>query len=273
MIADFGAGPDPGFNRFLEGLNRESVVEETATGLAYFVSDQLIDPTAVVGRISRAEDGVDVELYMSAGLQESTRRLVAQACFDSQEWTDENSVARACDAISVDLDEPERHLMIAAVALNLEGHRLGFAERQKRHEAVHPLTRAQFRSAMGWVGLRKPFGERGLELLDQLEKASLMVPMAEEGSLVARSLAPDSRGATVEVRAMTEKGHRHRCKCCSGNIPKETLRITESLDRLVNGYDHHHFHPSCFFDKELGTLDLKTARLMPAVPTLGSKPQ
>ena len=259
MIRSFDVH-DPNFNRRLELIERTAFVEETNSGIAYFVADpeRLQARDGLIGKMSIGEDVIDIELIVGEDIDPVARKTMVEICAASANEYDRYSINRAAVEKLDALDEQAQHVAFRHIASNISWQRsVAFARE------THPLTRDTIRSSLGWIASSRTLRPSGQEALEELSKLGLGLPKFTSNLRLGGFLRTAQGTVPVGVVYAQEKGERHHCKCCSGQILKDTTRATLTLDKPRDRFDHHHYHPTCFFDVELPQLDLKTARIEP----------
>lgn len=265
MIRTFSPEPDKAFDRYLDRLERHGGYEETPSGFAYTVADpeRMGGDSLIVGKsIVKPDDPDQIEFQLVLGedMPAEARKLLAEICVDSISADDRYCVARSADKILKASDPSMASLALGHMRVNLGHHRRGIAfgahERNTR-------TVEMFRSTLGWTALVTEIGADGQYALSQLEKRGLFIPEFPTGVRLAGNMRTQKGNQPIGITRAVERSERHHCADCSGQILKNTERVTTSLDKPLAQHDHHHYHWTCFIDKSLPKLEVRTATLEP----------
>jgi hypothetical protein len=267
MIVSYGQR-DPLFERYLDRVVNGSDIEANSDGFEHFVADpsDIGMESGVVGMVTTQPDGgIELEVVLGADIPENTRDVLSKICVGSVVATDRYSVARACHEAAPgvnpdDLPDFRHHF---GTHLNVTRDNIFAMDRGGRSGEIHPLTRATVQSALGWLHTFRPTDDGGQTAIEQLTDSGLIVPQLNSGERLAGLLRTNEGTQRVGIVSATERGDRHRCPCCSGQILQSTQRITLVLDQQRHGRDHHHYHPTCFAESNLGRLDISSARIEP----------
>lgn len=265
MIVAYGSEHDPVLSRKIDHLLNTSPGETTTDGFEYAVTEPEVvgAPSGVIGRIIISGDEIECGLIVASDIPEATRRNIAAITVASIVYPSRYSIAQAGDQIAEDLPPDERADVIKHIGLNMEAHRKGiaYADSKKHYAVTPPFVRQTLKSTLGWLNLRRPYTARGEEGITELQQRDLFVPELQSGQHLTASLQTKAGVRKVGLVFAPERSEKHTCPCCSGQILKGTTRITMSTTKERNGFDHHHYHTTCFADKVLTKIEPDSARI------------
>lgn len=259
MIRSFNYGSNPSFASRLEQIERTAAIEETNDGFAYFVGDpELIgSPDGILGRVISTSDTVEIELVVGEDIHPDARKTMVDICTATATDYDRYSINRAAEQKLDSLDGSKQQIAFRHLAANLLNH-----SSMAHGEAVHPLTRATIRSCVGWVALTRALRPEGHTAIEEFNRVGLYVPDFDSNQRLGGFMKTRKGTVPVGIARFQEKGEKHHCASCSGQILKGFNRITLSLDKSSRGsYNHHHYHENCFAETQLKKLDLKSAKI------------
>lgn len=267
MIRSYGVPSHPIEKRLLE-IERTATIEESNDGFDYYVGDpELIGHRdEVIGIARLLSDSVELELVVGEDVPKPARQVMVDILVDSVSDHDRYGLSKAIEQRLDNMDPQISQLAYSHIASNIHNQqRVTFAKN------THPLTRDTIRSTLGWVSTTRITRTEGLEALDALDEAGLYVPHFNSDLRLGGAMTTKQGIVPVGITRTTEKSERHHCENCTGQILKQSPRITLTLDRPRTRFDHHHFHNSCFAETQLPRLSLDTAKIEPNAHALGLK--
>ncbi len=268
-------GADPSFRYELDRLVDDAAIETTPDGFDYFVVErgQLTVAPGVAGETHLTGDNLEVTLVVDESIDQEVRPTIVDICLGTIELFEEGKTSiegLICEAASrVATEKPVEHIQLTATNLQavFDTYRRNIAARDRKGKVTetHPDTRAQLRHSLGWTAFSRPINEQGLATIDtSLADRGIYMPYAETGQVLRGEMKlPQGKLGASCYFAVEKSRHGHTCKPCGGEIFSGNSRLTVSLDKKVNGYDHHHYHPVCFAETDMSLLDPKTLSLQP----------
>lgn len=266
-----GARGGPDFEQQLLATEADCEIEQTADGFEFHVVDSsaLLHPHGISGLVKYDGNDIEFNLLMSSAIQPEVRPRVAELLVEMVTLSDRGTpleilLCEAGQRTLPNLDPQMRRDVGSTIYSNLAEYQqwVRSMDSQRLFTAVPRSSRLQLKHGLGWVALERGMNERGQETVDQLLSKDLNVPWISDKEVLVAQGKDKLKGVSITAYSTVEKGLHHKCKSCSGEIHKDTTRVTTSYDVKIGGYDHHHYHPVCYAETDMQQLDLTTARYM-----------
>lgn len=269
------------FEHRLDQLDARSVGETTLDGFEYGVVDRslLEIPNGLVGTSKVTTDTIEMRLILGSDIPKNVRPVLADICIAAAVLGSEGRISiegLLCEATRQTLNNVESDLRsdtFGTIQSILNSYRAAYVmlDQARRYREVTPEMRAQLKHCLGMTATMRSMAPAGIEMIDSLTARDLYVPVAESGQVLhGKFRTPRDGSVEASVYFAPERGNKHCCKTCNGQIFRGDMRITLSMDRKVDSYDHHHYHPVCFAETDLALLDLNSAKPKPLPPNIAS---
>jgi hypothetical protein len=263
-------GANPETTRAIENVLSRSSTELTADGFQFFVSPDDEPMPLTLGSVYRTPEQSNLTLIVNGSIDPDTRQKIANVVVAGESYLDNGRYwfAKATEEV-VAWDTPtsfsENIMAINLMFQTLTAQRRRFREHADLDREAKWRLDLEAKSSIGWLAMYRGISDEAVEAQEHLLALGLKVPHSKTSDLELRGKLQTKNGAVSgSFKAMTERDDRHTCACCSGQIIKNSTRMTLGLDRNDGYSDHHHYHVPCFDVVVLPRFDVATVQEAPA---------